>query len=62
MDVRRIRERFPDALKDLPPGSSVDDVADRLLFVAMIETGLNELDAGAGVPHDGVRRRFGIDD
>lgn len=32
--------------------------SEKLVFVAKIERGIAELDAGQGVPHDEVRRRF----
>jgi predicted transcriptional regulator len=53
------RERILEALKDLPPDATVDDAIERLVFMAKIEEGLAQLDAGEGVPHDEVKRRFG---
>jgi predicted transcriptional regulator len=33
---------------------SVDDAIERLVFLAKIEEGLDQLDRGEGVPHDEV--------
>jgi predicted transcriptional regulator len=54
------RERILEALQDLPDDATFDDAIERLLFLAKVEAGLVELDAGKGVPHDEVRRRLGL--
>ena len=54
------KERILEALHDLPPDASIDDAIERLVFLARIEEGLAELDAGRGVPHEDVKRRFGV--
>jgi len=46
-------------LSALPPDASIDDAIERLVFLARIDEGLAELDAGQGVPHEEVKRRFG---
>ena len=53
------KERILEALRDLPADASIDDAIERLVFLARIDEGLAELDAGEGVPHEEVRRRFG---
>ena len=53
------KERILEALRDLPPDASIDDAIERLVFLARIDEGLAELDAGQGVPHEEVKRRFG---
>jgi len=53
------KERILEALRDLPSDASIDDAIERLVFLARIEEGLAELDAGQGVPHEEVKRRFG---
>ena len=54
------RDRILEALRDLPEDASVDDAIERLVFLAKIDAGLAELDAGEGVPHDEVKRRHGL--
>ena len=53
------RERIIEALRTLPPDATVDDAIERLVFMAKVEEGLAQLDAGQGVPHEEVKRRFG---
>jgi len=54
------RERILEALRDLPPDATFDDAIDRLVFLAKIDAGLTELDAGKGIPHDEAKRRLGL--
>lgn len=54
------RDRIIEALREMPPDATVDDAIERLVFLAKIETGLNELDAGKGIPHDQAKRRLGL--
>jgi predicted transcriptional regulator len=54
------RERMIEAIRDLPPDASVDDAIERLVFLAKIEEGLQQLDRGEGIPHDDVKRRLGM--
>jgi len=55
-----VRERILKALENLPPDATFDDAIERLVFLAKIDAGLAELDAGEGVPHDEVKRRLGL--
>jgi predicted transcriptional regulator len=54
------RERILQALRDLPPDATFDDAIDRLVFLAKIDAGLAELDAGKGIPHDEAKRRLDL--
>ena len=53
------KDRILEALKDLPVDATFDDAIECLVFLARIDEGLAQLDAGEGVPHEEVRRRFG---
>lgn len=53
------KERILEALRSLPADATVDDAIERLVFMAKVEEGLAQLDAGKGVPHEEVKRRFG---
>lgn len=53
------KERILEALRDLPSDATVDDAIERLIFLARIEKGLAQLDAGRGIAHDEIKRRFG---
>jgi hypothetical protein len=52
------RDRIIERLRELPADATIDDAIEKLLFVAQTERGIAELDAGQGVPHDEVKRRF----
>ena len=54
------RDRIIDALRQMPPEATVDDAIERLVFLARIEAGLDELDAGKAIPHDQAKRRLGL--
>ena len=60
MPSQTTRERILEALQDLPPDATFDDAIERLVFLAKIEAGLAELDAGKSIPHDQVKRRLGL--
>jgi hypothetical protein len=60
MPTRSERDRILEALQDLPPDATFDDAIERLVFLAKIDAGLKELDAGKGIPHDEVKRRLGL--
>lgn len=55
-----VRERILHALENLPPDATFDDAIERLVFLAKIDAGLAELDAGKGVPHEEAKRRLGL--
>jgi predicted transcriptional regulator len=60
MPERTVRDRIIHALEELPPDATFEDAIERLVFLAKIDAGLAELDAGQGVPHDEVKRRLGM--
>lgn len=45
------RDRIREAIDQLPPDPTFDYAIERLVFLAKIEAGLAELDAGKGMPH-----------
>jgi predicted transcriptional regulator len=60
MPTPTARERILEALQDLPDDATFDDGIERLVFLAKIDAGLAELDAGKGIPHEEVKRRLGL--
>ena len=54
------RDRILAALQDLPDDASFDEAIERLVFLAKVEAGLAELDAGKGIPHEEVKQRLGL--
>ncbi len=60
MPTQTTRDRIIEALQDLPEDTTFDDAIERLIFLAKIEEGLAELDAGKSIPHDEAKRRLGM--
>lgn len=60
MPAQTTRDRIREAMDKLPPNATFDDAIERLVFLAKIETGLAELDAGKGIPHHEVKQRLGL--
>lgn len=54
------RDGILDALREMPPDATIDDAIERLVFLARIEEGLQDLDTGEIVEHDEARRRLGL--
>ena len=53
------KDRILEALRSLPADATVDDAIERLVFMAKVEEGLAQLDAGQSISHEEVKRRFG---
>jgi predicted transcriptional regulator len=60
MPTPTAREQIREAMEKLPPNATFDDAIERLVFLAKIEAGLAQLDAGQGIPHGEVKRRLGL--
>ncbi len=52
------KELMQDAVQKLPSDATVEDAMDRLYFLAKIERGLAQADAGETLSHDEVRTRL----
>lgn len=48
------------AVEQLPENASVEDAIERLVFLATIERGLADANAGRTVSHEEVKRRLGL--
>ena len=46
------------ALEKLPEDSSLDELAERIEFLAAVQKGFGELDRGEGIPHDEVNKQL----
>jgi len=53
------KDRILEALRDLPEDATYDDAIERIVFLAKIEEGLAQLDAGESIPHEEIKRHFG---
>lgn len=52
------KQRAIDALKSLPDQATIEDAIERLCFIAKIEEGVRQSNAGQLVSHDEVKKRF----
>lgn len=54
------KELLRQAVEQLPENASVEDAIERLLFLAKVERGLADADAGRTLSHDEVKTRLGL--
>ena len=53
------KERVLQAVMDMPDDASIGDAMERLLFLAKVERGILQADAGQTIPHQSVKERMG---
>jgi predicted transcriptional regulator len=58
MAESRVKERVLDAVRDLPDDATVEDAMERLYFLAKIDEGLRQAEAGETVTHEEAKRRI----
>jgi predicted transcriptional regulator len=59
MSEASTKDRILEAIRALPANATFEDAIERLVFLAKIEEGLAQLDAGQAVSHDEIKQRFG---
>ena len=52
------KEIVLETIRALPDNCSLDEIAERIEFMAAVQKGLNQLDNGEGIPHDGVKKQL----
>lgn len=52
------KEKVLQAVRDMPDDASIEDAMERLLFLAKIEKGIRQADAGDTIPHEHVKERM----
>ena len=52
------KQKVLELVEQLPSDASIDDVMERLYFLAKVERGLEQLATGQTIPHDEVKRRY----
>ena len=57
MPESKVKERVLDAVRDLPEDATVEDAMERLYFLAKVEEGERQADAGHTVSHEEAKRR-----
>jgi len=53
-----IKQKVIEAVETLPPDATVEDVMERLYFLAKVQRGLDQADAGDTIPHDEAKKRL----
>jgi predicted transcriptional regulator len=52
------KEKIIQAVEELPANATIEDAMERLLFLAKIERGLKQADAGETISHMEVKERM----
>ncbi len=52
------KERALEAIRTLPDGATIDEAIERLCFIAKIEEGLRQSEAGQVVSHEEIKKCF----
>ena len=47
-----------ETIHTLPDDCSLEEIAERIEFMAAVRKGLDQLDRGEGIPHDEVKRQL----
>ena len=58
MSASSPKQRVLDAIEKLPADATVEDAIERLVFLAKIERGIAQLDAGKGLSHAQVKQQL----
>lgn len=52
------KQKVLQAVKTLPEDASYEDAMERLLFLAKVEKGLQQADAGQTIPHEKMKKKM----
>ncbi len=52
------KQKILEAIEKLPADATLEDAIERLVFLAKIDRGLADLDAGKGIDHTEAKRRL----
>jgi hypothetical protein len=58
MPIETEKQRAIEAIRTLPEGATIENAIERLCFIAKIEEGLRQSEAGQVISHDEVKKRF----
>jgi predicted transcriptional regulator len=53
-----LKQKIVETVEHLPDDATVEDAMERLYFLAKIERGLAESEAGKTIPHEDVKKRL----
>jgi predicted transcriptional regulator len=52
------KEIVLETIRALPDNSSLEEIAERIEFMAAVQKGLGQLDRGEGIPHEEVKKHL----
>jgi predicted transcriptional regulator len=52
------KEIVLETIRALPDDCSLEEIAERIEFMAAVQKGLDQLDRGEGIPHDEVKKQL----
>lgn len=48
------------AVEELPDEATLDDAIEKLILLRKVELGIQQRDAGEGIPQEEIEKRFGV--
>ncbi|MGH7287566.1 MAG: hypothetical protein ACREI8_06045 [Myxococcota bacterium] len=58
MPNETVKQRAIEAIRSLPDDATLEDAIERLCFIAKIEEGLLQSEAGELIPHEEIKKQF----
>lgn len=58
MATQTVKQRMMEAVESLPADATIEDAMERLYFLAKIQRGLEQADAGATLTHEEAKERL----
>ena len=52
------KEIVLETIRALPDNCTLDEIAERIKFMAGVQKGLDELDRGEGIPHEEIKKQL----
>jgi predicted transcriptional regulator len=58
MPNESVKQRAIEAIRSLPEDATLEDAIERLCFIAKVEEGLRQSEAGELIPHEEIKKQF----
>ena len=58
MPNETVKQRAIEAIRSLPEDATLEDAIERLCFIAKVEEGLRQSEAGELIPHEDIKKQF----
>jgi len=58
MATQTAKQKALEAVQSLPDDATMEDAVERLAFIASVERGLQDLEAGRVIEHEEILKRF----